>query len=119
MKPTIVLGASPNPSRYSYKAVKLLSSYGHRTIPLGIRKGEINGLEILTDWNINEEVHTITMYIRADSQVQYYDFIFSLNPKRIIFNPGTENDELAILANEKNIKVIKNCTLVMLNQAIY
>jgi predicted CoA-binding protein len=119
MKTTVVIGASPNAERFSFKAVKMLRFYGHNTFALGIRKGEINGLQILTNWNITEEIDTVTMYIGAKNQPEHYNFILGLKPKRIIFNPGTENRELAELARKENIQVVENCTLVMLSQGIY
>lgn len=116
---TIVLGASPNPERFSYRAVSLLISYEHEVVPLGIRKGEIAGNEIITDFPQIENVHTITLYLGAKNQVKYYDYILNLRPQRIIFNPGTENPELKTLARENNIEVIERCSLVMLNSGHY
>jgi len=119
MKTAVVMGASPNPKRFSYKAVNLLKDYGHKVFALGIRKGTIRDTEIITDWKIEEEIHTITLYLRAELQKQYYDFMLGLKPQRIIFNPGTENKEFKKLAKENNIEVIEACTLVMLNTGAY
>jgi predicted CoA-binding protein len=119
MKQTLVLGASPNENRFSYKAVVLLSEYGHKVLPFGNKKGRIKEHEILSQINPAEKVHTITMYLGAERQKAYYDFILSIKPKRIIFNPGAENSELANLAAEQGIEVVENCTLVMLQQGIY
>jgi predicted CoA-binding protein len=112
---TIVIGASPNESRYSYKAVRLLKHYGHEVIPVGIREGMIDEQKILTGKPTIEQVHTVTLYVGIEKQNAYYDYIFSLYPKRIIFNPGTENDEFAKRADSKGIETITDCTLVMLN----
>ncbi len=116
---TIVIGASPNPTRFSFRAVKLLNSFGHDTIPIGIRKGFIDQTEILTGKPKVDSVHTVTLYIGMDKQSEYYEYILSLNPKRIIFNPGTENNELYNMAKSKGIETVENCTLVMLNSGIY
>lgn len=119
MKTTLVMGASPNETRFSYKAVVLLHQYGHQVIAYGNKKGEIQGHRIVSELNSAEQIHTVTMYLGAERQKAYYDFILSINPKRIIFNPGAENGELANLANKNNIDVVENCTLVMLRQGIY
>lgn len=119
MKKTIVLGATPNPSRYAYLATKKLKAYGHEVIPLGIRKGEIEGIKIENSTPQYEGVDTVTLYLNADLQKQYYDYILSLKPKRIIFNPGAENFELARLAKEQGIETELACTLVMLSIGNY
>jgi len=116
---TLVIGASPNPERYSNKAVRLLKRYGHEVIPLGIRKGDIKGIQILTERPDFKDVHTVTMYVGVKNQSPYYDYILSLEPKRIIFNPGTENMEFIRLADEKGIETVQNCTLVMLSRGLY
>ncbi len=118
-KKTMVIGASPKPERYSYKAVTLLNRYKQPVIALGVRKGNINGIEIIVDKAHFEDIHTVTMYIGPNRQINYYDYILSLKPKRVIFNPGTENPELIELAQENNIETVKNCTLVMLNAGIF
>ena len=119
MKKTIVLGASTNPSRYSYKAVNNLLDNNYEVIPMGIKKGEIRGLKIINDLPTFDDIDTITMYINPQRQKEYYDYIIKTNPKRIILNPGTENDELAKLARAKNIEVVENCTLVLLSIGVY
>jgi predicted CoA-binding protein len=114
MKKTLVLGASTNPSRASNAAVYRLLASGHEPIPVGIREGKIAGVPILQGKPPLEDIHTITLYLNAKRQEEYYDYILSLNPIRIIFNPGTENAELARLAREQGIEVEAGCTLVML-----
>ncbi len=116
---TLVIGASPNPSRYSYKAVRLLKKYKHEVIPLGIRKGMIEDEEIILGRPLFKDIHTVTLYVGPERQKDYYNYIFSLNPKRIIFNPGTENMEFINVAKEKNIETVMNCTLVMLNSGLF
>ncbi len=114
MKKTIVLGASPNPSRYSYRAVNRLISDGYEAVPIGVKKGQIDGIEIITEMPFVRNVHTITLYLNPARQEPHYDYILGLNPERIIFNPGTENPELMRLATEKGIEVEVACTLVLL-----
>ena len=118
-KKTVVLGATPNPARYAYAAVLRLQNKGHEVVAVGNKKGAINGIEIQNDNPVEEGVDTITMYLGAMNQKPYYDYILSLNPKRIIFNPGAENIELARLAEEKGIEIVYACTLVMLSLNSY
>jgi len=118
-KKTIVIGASPKPERYAYKAVTLLKRHDFPVIALGIRNGNINGIEIIKDKLPHKDIHTVTLYVGADRQSNYYEYILSLKPKRIIFNPGTENSELLKLAQENNIETVEHCTLVMLNSGIF
>jgi len=115
IKKTLVLGATPNPERYAYMATKRLALHGHEAIPVGIRHGAIEGIEILEGKPAVEDVDTVTLYIGPARQPEYYDYIFSLQPKRIIFNPGTENPELEQLARERGIETVEGCTLVMLS----
>ncbi|MFN0037455.1 MAG: CoA-binding protein [Saprospiraceae bacterium] len=119
MKKTLVLGATPNPERYAYLATMRLAQHGHEAVPVGIRKGEIEGIKIREGKPQVEGVDTVTLYLGAARQPEYYDYIFSLQPRRIIFNPGTENPELAQLAQERGIETVEGCTLVMLSIGAY
>ena len=114
MKKTLVLGATPNPDRYAYKAVSQLKKYGHEALPVGIKKGAIEGIIIENQLPKYEDIDTITLYLSPENQKPYYDYILSLKPKRLIFNPGTENPELNTLAIEAGIETEWACTLVML-----
>lgn len=114
MKKTLVIGASANPDRYSYKAVISLLKHQHEVYALGISKGLIEHTPIHTDKPSNTNFHTITIYIKPEIQEEYYDFILSLKPKRVIFNPGSENDEFAKVLTNQNIEAAYNCTLVLL-----
>jgi predicted CoA-binding protein len=120
-KKTVIIGATTNPSRYAYFAAERLTSAGHEIVPIGIKKGEVLGEEILDirQSPTVKNVDTITLYLGARHQPEYYDYLLSLNPKRIIFNPGTENPELAKLANEHGIEPENSCTLVMLGSGVY
>ncbi len=120
-KKTVIIGATNNPSRYAYLAAERLTRAGHEIVPVGIKKGEVLGEEIL---NMREEpqisdVDTITMYIGPQHQPEYYNYLIGLNPKRVIFNPGTENPELVRQLNEKGIESEYSCTLVMLGSGVY
>ncbi len=119
MKKTLVLGASPNPIRFSHKAVKSLVRHGHDVVPIGIREGDIMWQKIIIGKPNIEDIHTITLYLNSENQKAYYDYILSLSPKRIIFNPGSENQELIELAIKNNIEVSIACTLIMLNSHKY
>ena len=114
-KKTVVIGASSNPGRYSFLATNMLRENEHEVLPLGIKKGEINGKTIITDWPSSiSDLDTVTMYIGPKNQPEHYAYILGLKPKRIIFNPGTENPELSALATIQGIETVEACTLVML-----
>ncbi|UOQ51784.1 CoA-binding protein [Hymenobacter cellulosivorans] len=119
MKKTLVLGASDNPARYSYRAVHQLQRHGHEVVPVGIRKGQVAGLDIHTDRPTGEDIDTVTLYVGPQNQPAWYDYILDLKPKRIIFNPGTENEELERMAQERGIRTEEACTLVMLSIGNY
>lgn len=114
-KPTVVIGASPNADRYSYKATISLQNHQHQVYPVGLRKGTINGQEIITDRPAIKDVDTVTLYVGPDNQPYWYDYILALKPKRLIFNPGTENPELEKLATDNGIETTEACTLVLLS----
>lgn len=118
-KPTAVIGASPNSDRYSYKATLSLQRHKHTVYPIGIKKGEINGLTLITDKPSLENIDTVTLYVGPDNQPYWTEYIISLKPKRIIFNPGTENPEFQALAESLGIEVLEACTLVMLSIGEY
>lgn len=118
-KKTLVLGASGNPSRYSYLAMEKLRAHGHPVVAIGKRAAKVGDVPVETGTIPIEGVDTVTLYLNPLHQQEYYDYILSLNPKRIIFNPGAENDELVRLAKEKGIKTQEACTLVMLSTNQY
>ena len=118
-KKTVVLGASPNPQRYSFLAVNKLLRHGHEVVPIGVKEGEVGGLKIVKGTPDLEGVDTVTLYLNPQRQKQYYDYILKLNPKRIIFNPGTENPELEKMAEELGIEPLEACTLVLLSTHQY
>ena len=118
-KKTVVLGASQNEERYSNMAVKKLVAHNHPVTAIGNKEGIINDIKIIKDNPTINDVDTITLYLNPENQKPYYDYILSLNPQRLIFNPGTENDELEKLAEEKGIKTMEACTLVLLSTNQY
>lgn len=119
MKKTLILGASTDRSRYAYKATVALQKNNLEAVPVGINPGEINGTPIVTDKKKIEGVDTVTMYVGPRNQPSWYDYILSLNPKRVIFNPGAENPEFEKMLINKGIKVEEACTLVLLSTGQY
>jgi predicted CoA-binding protein len=118
-KKTLVLGASANPSRYSYLALQRLRNQGHPVVAVGKKNARVADVEIEKEKKEFDNIDTVTLYLNPLHQQEYYDYILSLKPKRIIFNPGAENEELAILAARNNIKVMEACTLVLLSTGQY
>ncbi len=114
-KKTLVIGASNNPERYAYKAVVKLKHYHHDVIALGLKAGEIEGLNIETEKKQFANLDTITLYVSAKNQEEYIPYIQSLHPKRVIFNPGTENPDLYPILNNNGIETLEACTLVLLS----
>lgn len=116
-KKTLIVGATDNPSRYAFLAAQMLHERGFDFVPIGIKKGEVFGREIL---NLKEkpdlkDIHTITLYIGPDNQTEWIDYLISLHPSRIIFNPGTENPWFYSIAKDAGIEVLPACNLVMLS----
>ncbi len=119
VKSTLVIGASENPDRYSWKAVNMLKEYGHKVQALGVKPGSINGVEILTGQPAFENLHTISLYLNPKHQTDLYSYILKLNPQRVIFNPGTENPELMDLLMKAGISSEEACTLVLLRTGLF
>ncbi|MBK6829077.1 MAG: CoA-binding protein [Chitinophagaceae bacterium] len=118
-KKTLVLGASDNPSRYSYLAIQRLRSHGHPVVAIGRKHTQVADVPVTVQPVQEKEIDTVTLYLNPSHQQEYYDYILSLAPKRIIFNPGTENPELEEMARQKGIKTLEACTLVMLSTNQY
>jgi len=118
-KKTLVLGASSNPGRYSYLAVTRLRGKGHPVVAIGRQQAKAADVEIGTAKQELTGVDTVTLYLSPIHQKEYYDYILSLHPKRVIFNPGAENPELATLARANGIEPVEACTLVLLNTGQY
>ena len=118
-KKTLVLGASTNPERYSFLAVNKLLANKHEVVAIGKRPGVIKNISIVTDPISVRDIDTVSLYLNPANQISYYNYILSLKPQRIIFNPGTENPELEEMAANKGIKVQEACTLVLLSTNQY
>jgi uncharacterized protein len=121
MKKTMIVGATTNTSRYAYFAAEMLMEYQHEIVPIGIKTGVVFNHQILNIFEkpYIENVDTITLYIGPDHQPQWYNYLLSLKPKRIIFNPGTENSEFQKLAERNGIEAPEACTLVLLRSNQY
>ncbi|SDX14125.1 hypothetical protein SAMN05444411_103185 [Lutibacter oricola] len=113
-KKTLVIGASENPKRYSNIAIKRLEDNNIEVKALGRRKGSVNGIDIVTEKINFENIDTVTMYVGPKNQPEFYNYIIGLNPKRVLFNPGTENVTFENLLTENNIEFERACTLVLL-----
>lgn len=118
-KKTVVIGASAKQDRYSNRAVRMLQKNNHEVLALGFENTSIENIPIETEWKNYDQVDTVTLYINPQRQKEYYKYILDLKPKRIIFNPGTENRELEQLAFENNIQPLEACTLVLLSTGQY
>jgi predicted CoA-binding protein len=118
-KKTLVLGASPNPERYGYKATAMLKAHGFDVIPFGLRAGKIGDTEIITNLPDAEDVDTVTLYVGPQNQQSYIDYVIALKPKRVIFNPGTENEAFEASLKIAGIQPVVACTLVMLQTGQY
>ena len=119
MKKTLILGATNNPARYANLAANRLARYGHKIINVGIKTGDVAGVPIEKAEVIHPDVDTITLYVGPRNQPALYDYILRTKPRRIIFNPGTENPELESMAEKNGIETIEACTLVMLSTGQY
>ena len=115
-KPTLVLGASLKPIRYSNKAIRMLREHDVPVLALGLREGQVEDVDISKNRGefLEKDIHTVTMYLNAYRQEEFYDYIVSMAPKRVIFNPGAENRQLSEILEAKGIDVVEACTLVML-----
>ncbi len=116
---TLIIGASDNPARYSYIAAERLLEHNHKIELLGLRAREIFNHKIEIEQKAYKNIDTVTMYVGAARQTNLYDYIISLAPRRVIFNPGTENDEFVDMLRKKGIETIEACTLVMLSLGQY
>ena len=111
----MVIGASPNPERYSYHCVRALIRKKYSVVALGSRKGNIGNLEIVTDMIYHQDIDKVILYVNRDKQQKYLDYVRELRPSEIVFNPGAECPEMALMAVENNIEIHYDCALVMIN----
>ncbi len=119
MPNTLIIGASTNPERYAYKALLKLQSHGNTVYAISNKSGELNGVKFQKPFTELSEIDTVTLYINPSLQKAYYDYLINLKPRRVIFNPGTENEELEALLKTNKIEPIEACTLVMLSIGVY
>lgn len=118
-KKTLVLGASANPARYSCMALNRLAGKDYSVVGIGLKEEEVAGIKIHTKQIPLKGIDTVTLYLNPARQKDYYNYIIGLEPKRVIFNPGTENPAFYQLLRQNNIKVEIGCTLVMLSMGNY
>lgn len=118
-KKTLVIGASEKTERYSNKAIRMLRKYNHDVVAVGNKEGIVEEIPIEKNFTHAKDIHTVTLYLNAQAQKMYYEDILKLKPKRIIFNPGAENEELNSMALSHNINTMEACTLVLLSTGQY
>lgn len=118
-KTTLVIGASDNPARTSYQAIHLLRKLGHPVWGLGRKKTMVDGVSVSDTPEAVQELDTVTLYLNPDHQQPLYPYLLALHPKRVIFNPGTENPELEELLEQQGITCLNACTLVLLHTGQY
>jgi uncharacterized protein len=118
-KKTLVLGASSNPARYSFLAINKLREHNHPVIAIGKRPAQVADVPVQVKTTPNADLDTVSIYLNKDNQKNYYDYILSQHPRRVIFNPGAENPEFEMILADKGIKVMEACTLVLLSTGQY
>ncbi|HRN49057.1 MAG TPA: CoA-binding protein [Niabella sp.] len=118
-KKTLILGASANPQRYSYLALNRLRDAGHEVVAIGKKNTMVKDVPVDTEKKPYPGVHTVTLYLNPAHQKEYYDYILSLHPQRIIFNPGAENEHLLRMDNAQGIETLEAFTLVLLSTGQY
>lgn len=116
---TLVLGASLKAERYSFKAISMLQEYRYEVVAHGLREGNVGNVTISTELISYSDIDTVTLYLNPKRQIEFYAYIISLKPRRVIFNPGTENPELYKLLRENDISFEESCTLVLLRTNQY
>lgn len=121
MGKTVIIGSTPKPFKYAQQAAQMLNERNYEFVPMGIMEGQVLGREILNiyDQPKVDGVDTVTLYINPQRQKEWYNYLLGLQPRRIIFNPGTENQELKNLAEKQGIECLEACTLVMLSIGSY
>lgn len=119
MKKTLIIGASVKRMRYSNMAIRRLIEHGHPTVGIGLTKGEVSGVPITREKFLYTDIDTVSLYINRGIQQEYYDYVVKLNPKRVIFNPGTENPEFYDILKKNEIEYEIACTLVLLRTDQY
>lgn len=116
---TLVVGASLNPERYAYRAIQQLVAAKHPVVAIGLKQGTVFGIPIEPPFKLFQEIHTVTLYLGPKHQADYYDYILSLKPKRVLFNPGTENPHFSTFLQQHGIAWENACTLILLSTNQY
>ncbi len=116
---TLIIGASENPKRYAHKAIKKLRAHDHKVHAIGLREGKVDDVKIITEKKDFKDIDTVSLYLNPKRQEEYYDYIIRLHPRRVVFNPGTENEDFYALLKEKAIHCEVACTLVLLSTNQY
>ncbi len=119
MAKTVLLGASTNPSRYSFLAINKLLDYNHQVLAVGTRIGDVTDVPIIRSFPNDKDIDTVTLYLNPQRQAEYVPYILELKPRRVIFNPGTENPAFAKQLQQNGVEVVVGCTLVMLSSNQY
>ncbi len=119
IKKTLVLGASPKPSRYSFLAVNKLREHHHPVIAIGKKEALIGDVPVLSSSGPLSDLDTVTVYLNTENQKSYYDYILGLHPRRVIFNPGAENPAFEKILQDMGIETLEACTLVLLSTGQY
>lgn len=119
LKKTLVLGASDNPARYSFLAINRLREHHYPVIAVGKKRTTVNDIPVITETGPIPDLDTITLYLNPENQKNYYDYILTQHPRRVIFNPGAENPEFEKMLKDNNIQVVEACTLVLLGTGQY
>lgn len=114
MKKTLVIGASENPGRFSNKAIHALVSHGYKVVAIGLNEGKVAGVSFNSEKKLFENIDTVSLYVGPQNQPEYYAYIIGLKPRRVIFNPGTENPEFIAQLKTAGIYPEIACTLVLL-----
>ena len=118
-KTTLVIGASINSSRYSFLAISRLREHGHPVYALGLKTGRVGDVDIFTEQKVFSDIHTVTLYVGPSHQEKIRDYVISLKPHRVIFNPGTEDELFQSMLKNAGIPFEEACTLVMLGTGQY
>jgi len=119
MKKTLIIGVSENEERYANRVMRLLIERNYEVVAIGKKQGEVSGVKIGTELTEIDNLHTISLYINAEIQKSYYDYIIKQNPKRVIFNPGTANEAFEKLLKSKGIQALNSCSMIMLTANHY
>lgn len=118
-KKTLIIGASENPERYAFKAIQKLRSNNHPVVAISKKAGKVADVEFDTDLTPYKDIDTVSLYIGPKHQPEYYDYIIQLSPNRVVFNPGTENEEFFQKLHDAGITYEAACTLVLLSTGVY